>query len=185
VTAKVSGSLLTVSLQIEVGNDPRDNVMSGGEHDEDDESLPELEEALPHMHPLHDHNPWQDDDPDDSDISTMRFQPMGPNRFHVSATIHRTISPAALGQNGNGPNTIGGITSFLTNLLQGQGARQTGGPQDPIEESRGNMGSRPSEDGQPHVHRFTYSGGARLHPRDTNNPEPRLEPVDDISRYVF
>jgi E3 ubiquitin-protein ligase RNF115/126 len=155
--------------------------MSGGEHDDDGGSMPSLEEAPPNMHPLRHHNPWQDDDPDDSDISTMRFQPIGPNRFHVSATIHRTISPAAFGQNGNGPNTIGGITSFLTSLLQGQGARPAGQQQDPAGEDQRDTGSRPSQDGQPHVHRFTYSAGARLHPRDANNPEPRLEPVDDIN----
>jgi hypothetical protein len=39
-------------------------------------------------------------------------------------------------------------------------------------------------EGQPRVttSRFTYSGGARLFPRDANNPEPRMEPVDDITK---
>ena len=155
--------------------------MHGVEHDDDAESMPSLEEALPNMHPLHDHNPWQDDDPDEEDISSMRFQPIGPNRFHVSATIHRTVSPTAFVQNGNGPNTIGGITSFLTNLLQGQGQRPPGQPQSPAE-AQGNTGARATPDGQPHVHHFTYTAGARLQPRDGNHPEPRIEPVDDLNR---
>lgn len=160
--------------------------------DEDEyESLPSLEEAGPHGHPLHNHNPWASDDPDEADINTMRFQPMGPGRFHVSATIHRTISPAAFGQNGNGPNTIGGISSFLANLLQGaqgqrreQNARAEGAEHGGEEEDHVNARSGPTPDGQPHVHRFTYSAGARLHPRDENNG-PRLEPMDDIHKYVF
>ncbi|KAF2684066.1 hypothetical protein K458DRAFT_367492 [Lentithecium fluviatile CBS 122367] len=179
---------------IEDGNDPRDNAMHDMGHDSDsDESIPSLEEAPPNSHPLHNHNPWADDDPEDSDISQMRrpgaqeinqirFEPVGPGRFHVSATIHRTISPAALGQNGNGPNTVGGFTSFLTNILQG--ARPAGQPQNPAGEGQANAGPRPSQDGQPHVSRFPYTASARLRPRDSNNPEPRLEPVDDLHNVI-
>jgi E3 ubiquitin-protein ligase RNF115/126 len=170
-------------FQIEEGNDPRDNTVRGDEHDDDDaDSMPDLEEAPYNMHPLHDHNPWQDDDPDDSDISTMRFQPTGPGRFHVSATIHRNVPPTAFAQNGNGPNTIGGMTSFLTNLLQGQAPRSQNQPQSAPAEGQGNTEPRAVPDGQPHVHRWTYTSGVRLQPRDGDNPGPRIEPVDDLNR---
>lgn len=164
-------------VQIEEGNDPRDHAMFGDEHDDDDGSIPSLEEA---PRGVHSHSGWAHaDDPDEGDISTMRFQNIGPGRFQVSATIHRTISPVSLGPNGNGPNTLGGFTSFLTNILQG--ARQ-GQQQNQTGENQGSSGPAPNADGQPHVHRFTYTAGARLHPRDANHPEPRMEPVDELNK---
>lgn len=183
-------ALLTHHEQIEDDNDPRDNGMFDHDHDgsDDDVSMPSLEDLPPRhpLHPLSDHNPWADaDDPDDSDISTMRFQNVGPGRYHVSATIHRTVSPVALGGRGGGPNTIGAFTSLLGNLLQGARppGQSPGQPPNQTGEGQGSE-SRSGQDGQPHVHRFTYSGGARLHPRDANNPEPRLEPVDDINNVL-
>ncbi|KAF1952318.1 hypothetical protein CC80DRAFT_422676 [Byssothecium circinans] len=166
---------------IEDGNDPRDSFEHDHGGDDDDDSLPSLEEASPGRHPLHDHNPWQDtDDPDEDDISQMRFQPMGPGRFHVQATIHRTISPAQFGDAGAGLTTIGAFQSFLTNLMQG--AREQ--DQERSQGGDGQSESRPAEEGAPHFHRFTYSSNARLHPRDGDHPGPRLEPVDDLNNVM-
>ncbi|KAJ4289095.1 hypothetical protein N0V90_011437 [Kalmusia sp. IMI 367209] len=167
---------------IEEGNDPRDHDMFDHEHsDDDDDSMPSLEEADPN-HPLHNHNPFRDDDdPPEADISSMRFRNVGPGHFHVQATIHRTISPAAFGPNGNGPTTMGGITSFLTNLLQRSAQQQ---PQAEAGDGQGGSAPRSGPGGAPHVHRFTYSSGARLSPRDGDNPGPRLEPVDDINNVL-
>jgi E3 ubiquitin-protein ligase RNF115/126 len=169
--------------------------MYGHGHDtDDDESMPSLEEIDPHS-VLRDHNPFRaadddDDDPEEADISQMpqfqntRMQNTGPGRYHFSATIHQTIplpGPAS-GQNGNGPNTIGGITSFLSNLISNAGMMR---PQGQAEAGDGQGGSAPRagpEGGDPHVRRFTYSSGARLHPRDGDNPGPRLEPVDGLNK---
>ncbi|KAJ4354159.1 uncharacterized protein N0V89_005892 [Didymosphaeria variabile] len=178
----------------EDGNDPRDNDMYGHEHtDDDDGSMPSLEEADPHSL-FRGHNPFRavdDDDPEEADISQMpqfqntRIQNTGPGRYHFSATIHQTIplSGAAYGQNGNGPNTIGGITSFLSNLISNAGAMRQQG-QAEAGDGQGRSTPRPDPEGGPHVHRFTYSSGARLHPRDSNNPGPRLEPVDGLNNVL-
>lgn len=182
-----------LDLQIEDGNDPRDNDMHGHDYDDDDdESMPSLEEADP-LGALHHHNPFRaaddDDDPEEADISQMpqfqntRIQNTGPGRYHFSATIHQTIplSGPAFGNNGNGPNTIAGISSFLTDLLLRNGSTRQQGPAEPGD---GQGGSSPQSgpDGQPQVHRFTYSSGARLYPRDGDNPGPRLEPVDGLNK---
>lgn len=187
-------------MQIEDGNDPRDNNMFGHEHgeDSDNDSMPDLEEADPRVL-LRDHNPFRstedDDDPEEADISQMRFQNTrlqntGPGTYRLTATMSHTIplNPAALGYNGNGPSTIGGISSFLANLIQGGvAARQAQAP-DQAEAGDGQGGSAPRSgpDDRSNVHRhtFTYTSGARLHPRDPNNPGPRLEPVDDINKYA-
>jgi E3 ubiquitin-protein ligase RNF115/126 len=174
-------NLLITRLQIEDGNDPRDNFEHGHEDDFDDDSLPSLEEAPPNLHPLHNHNPWRDDDddPEEADISSMRFQPTGPGRFHVQATISRTISPTQLfGGGGNELNPMGAFQSFLTNMIQGAQ------PQDQEHDlgGDGQSESRPAGRGMPQVHRFTYSSNGDLHPREDGRPGPRPEPVDDINR---
>ncbi|KAF1976501.1 hypothetical protein BU23DRAFT_565669 [Bimuria novae-zelandiae CBS 107.79] len=188
---------------IEADNDPRDNGTFEHEHfddvDDDDNSMPSLEEADPHDL-LHDHNHFRvanNEDPEEADISQMQFQNArmhntGPNTYRITATMSHTIpiNPLTFGQNGNGPTTIGGLTSFLTNLLQGgpQGPQRQAQGQGQAEAGDGQGGSAPRSgpDNGPHVHRqtFTYTPGARLHPRDGDNPGPRLEPVDDISNVL-
>ncbi|KAF2639548.1 hypothetical protein P280DRAFT_39797 [Massarina eburnea CBS 473.64] len=165
---------------IEDDNDPRDNFEHGHEDDDDSDSLPSLEEAL-HNHPPLDHNPWRDnDDPEEADISAMRFQPIGPGRFHVQATIHRTISPTQFIPGGTGG--MGAFQSFLTNLVAGAvPAQDRGRERDQSQETDGQSESRAASGGSPHVHRFTYSA---LHPRDDNHPGPRLEPVDDLNNVM-
>ncbi|CAI6334120.1 unnamed protein product [Periconia digitata] len=167
---------------IEDDNDPRDNFERAHDDDSEDDfedSLPSLEEASASHHPLHHHNPWAEvDDPDEADISSMRFQPTGPGRFHVQATIHRTISPAQFGVGGTGANSMGAFQSLLANLIQGAQPPHT--PRDGLE-TDGQSESRPGGDEAPRFTRFTYSSNAHLHPRDDNHPEPRNEPVDDIN----
>lgn len=177
---------------IEDNNDPRDSVMFG--HDGDDsDSMPGLEEHPPPIPPQF--NPWQSDDPDDSDISNFHFTQTAPGRFNVQATFTRSVSPQAL-QGGMAPASIGGFMSMLNGLAgaagraQGQQRGQREGlfsgtnpaqSQSAFQESRG-----PGTEGQPQIRtgRFTYHGGARLYPRDANNPEPRIEPVDDITNVM-
>lgn len=192
-----------MSLQIEDGNDPRDNDMFHG-HDEDDDnaSMPSLEDTDPHSL-LHDHNPFrahdEDDDPEEEDISQMRFQNTrlqntGPGTYRITATMSQTIplNPAALGNNGMGPTSIGGIASFLTNLMQAGLGQPPQPPQQPHEQAesgdgQGGSAPRSGPDSNPNVHRhtFSYTSGARLHPRDSNNPGPRLEPVDELNKYAY
>jgi E3 ubiquitin-protein ligase RNF115/126 len=170
-------------------------------HDDDNESMPDLEEAPLHQHPQH--NPWASDDPDEADISNFQFTPTGPGRFRVQATVTRSVSPQAL-QGGMAPASIGGFMSMLTGLAgvaaggaarplgqqqgqaEGQGAGLFSGPtqnqdQSAFQEAQARSQSPP---GQPQIRasRFTYHGGARLFPRDANNPEPRVQPVDDITK---
>lgn len=179
--------ILTSNSQIEDSNDPRDNF-EGVHHDDDDldddleESLPSLEDFGQFAHPLHTHNPWANaDDPEEDDISSMRFQPVGPGRFHVQATIHRTISPQELGAAGSGIPGMEMFNAFLSNVLQGAAPQQ---PPDGGIGGDGQQESRPGEEGLPRIHRFTYSSNSRLHPRDDNHPEPRTEPVEDLNKYA-
>jgi len=165
--------------------------------DDDDESIPSLEEASHgfQAHNLLSHPQRGFDDPDEDDISTMRFQSVGPGRYHLSATISRSFSPSALGQNDNGPSTIDGFATFLTHILHGPRHRQVGAGTDApggaetrsapdSAETRSAPGGAETRSGRgtPQVRRFTYNSGAQLHPRDGDHPEPRLEPVDDISK---
>lgn len=164
--------------------------------------MPDLEEltnprSIQHNHPL------VDDDPDETDISNFHLTPTGPGRFRVQATMTRSVSPQAI-QGGIGPATIGNFMSMLTGLAGaavGGGAQQQGQRQGPPQGQGAGLFSGPGQDqnqsafqeaqarstsppGQPQFRtsRFTYHGGARLYPRDDSNPQPRVEPVDDIAR---
>ncbi|KAI8941670.1 hypothetical protein NX059_002882 [Plenodomus lindquistii] len=182
------------TAQIEENNDPRDSAMFG---DDDNDSMPDLSGAAPHMHPAH--NPWASDDPEEGDISNYHFTQTAPGRFNVQATITRTVSPQGLQ---GGPASIGGFMSLLNGLVgtaarpqgqpreQEQGAErgqttgsdhdQDRGDQSAFNESRNQGGNGP----QLRTGRFTMQGGARLFPRDANSPQPRVEPVDDIASVM-
>lgn len=183
---------------IEENNDPRDTM-----YDEDDAMSEGLGEHDHHQHPhahQHQQNTSQHDDPEEADISNFAFTQTAPGRFNVQATITRSVSPQAL-QGGMAPGSIGGFMSMLTGLAgatatarpQGQqpGAQQG---QQQGEQAGQNDGqtawqeaSTTNEDGTTtriRAGRFTYHGGARLYPRDANNPQPRIEPVDDITNVM-
>ncbi|KAL6704925.1 hypothetical protein ACN47E_007470 [Coniothyrium glycines] len=186
---------------IEENNDPRDSVMFADDGD-DTISMPDLDQVPPHQHAHH--NPWAtNDDPDEGDISNVQFTPTGPGRFRVQATVTRSVSPQQL-QGGLAPASLGGFMSMLTGLAgaavggaarpvgqqpgQEQGAGLFSGPnpsqnQSAFQEAQARSQSPP---GQPEFRtsRFTYTGGARLYPRDANNPQPHLEPVDDITNVM-
>lgn len=169
-------------IQIEEDNDPRDSAMHGDgytDDEDDDESMPSLEETGGD-YTRRTQNPFRedDDDPPEQDISAMRVQNVGPGRFQVSATIHRTISPAALAQGGNSLNGMDRATTFLAELMRNRGLAQ---PQAEAGDGSGGSAPRQGHDGGPHVHRFTYSSNARLTPRDGDNPGPRQPPVDDLN----
>ena len=77
--------------------------MFGHDGDESD-SLPDLENAPPHLNPHH--NPWQTDDPEEGDISNVRWTETGPGRYNLQATVTRSVSP----QGGMPvPGSIGGF----------------------------------------------------------------------------
>jgi E3 ubiquitin-protein ligase RNF115/126 len=180
-------------LQIEENNDPRDSVMFADDDGDGNQSMPDLEEAPRYSHPHH--NPFANDDPDEGDISNLHFTQTAPGRFNVQATITRSVSPQQFrAAGGMAPASIGGFMSMLNGLTRA--AAQPSGQQ-----ARGQgegLFSAPNQNqthdqsafqaaqgqGQPNIQtsRFTYHGGARLFPRDANNPEPRMEPVDDITK---
>ncbi|CAO2653755.1 Nn.00g031660.m01.CDS01 [Neocucurbitaria sp. VM-36] len=181
---------------IEENNDPRDSVMFG--HDGDDsDSMPDLADVPHHQHPHH--NPWQSDDPEEADISNYNIIQTAPGRFNVQATITRSVSPQGLGAS-MAPASIGGFMSMLNGLAgvagrqppqpqgqtRGQGAGLFSAPNQPGNQSAFQEASSQGGAGQPQIRtgRFTYHGGARLFPRDANNPEPRIEPVDDITNVM-
>jgi E3 ubiquitin-protein ligase RNF115/126 len=163
------------------------------EGDGDDDSMPDLEEARPHTHPHH--NPFANDDPDEGDISNVHFTQTAPGRYNVQATITRSISPFALAGGAPAQASIGGFMSLLQGLnrlpqgqqQRGQGEGLFAGPNQNQNQGQNQSAFHEarSQDaqGQPRVQasRFTYTGGARLYPRDDNNPEPRMEPVDNIT----
>ncbi|EDU47923.1 RING-finger-containing ubiquitin ligase [Pyrenophora tritici-repentis] len=175
---------------IEDNNDPRDTTMFG--HDGDDtNSLPDLEDALPH---LHQHNPWQNDDPEEGDISNIHFTQTAPGRYNLQATVTRSVSP----QGGLAPGSIGGFMAMLNGLtgaaLRPQG--QAGQTEGPFSRSPPGTGENPNQtafqeaqnqgaQGGPQIHggRFTYRGGARIFPRD-GNAAGRAEPVDEMTNIV-
>jgi fission 1 protein/division protein 1 len=182
--------------QIEDNNDPRNSIMFGHNGDDSDS---DLADAPPHLHPLH--NPWQSDDPEEDDISNVQFVQTAPGRYNLQATVTRSVSP----QGGMAPASIGGFMAML-NGLAGAAARPQGQPQD---QSHGQPQGQPQGQGEglfsgasPNSNqsafqesrnqgaergpqfpggRFTYHGGARIFPRDGNNPG-RVEPVDEITK---
>jgi E3 ubiquitin-protein ligase RNF115/126 len=165
---------------------------------DENESMPDLEEAPPHLHPHQ--NPFANDDPDEADISNLQFTQTAPGRFNVQATITRSVSPQQFrAAGGMAPASIGGFMSMLNGLsraaVQPQGQQPRGQGEGLFSGFNQNQNQNQSAfqeaqgqgvQGQPRVQtsRFTYHGGARLFPRDANNPEPRMEPVDDITKYV-
>lgn len=142
---------------------------------DDDDSLPDLEDAEPHMDPRS--NPWATaGDPDEDDISNVQFTQTAPGRFNVQATITRSVSPQQYRAGGAVPGPIGGFMQMLNGITraaaqpqgqppQGQGAGLFSGPnqnqnQSAFQEARSQGG------GGPRVSRFTYTsgGGARMDP---------------------
>lgn len=150
--------------------------MYAEEVDDDNDSMPGLEDAHPHLDPRH--NPWATDDPDEEDISNVRFTQTAPGRFHVNATITRSMSPEQFHAGGGGmaQGPIGGFMSMLNGLTrnaaqqgqqpQGQGEGLFAGPnqnQSAFQEARGQ-----GQGGQPRVSRFTYTSGAQMNPDQEN-----------------
>jgi E3 ubiquitin-protein ligase RNF115/126 len=147
--------------------------------------MPELEPMGHHQHPLAHHNPWRDnDDPEEADISNWQMRPLGPHGFAVTATMHRTISPADYAPRGNGPNTVGGFASFLNSLIGGsQEAHQDQQNQNRAGHGMQGQGMPASGFGTtPGGHRFSYTAGARVVPQNSDHPGPHMEPVDELNK---
>lgn len=158
-------------------------------HDGDqDESMPDLEDAPPSRLDTH-QNPFANDDPEEADISNFNFVRVGPGRFNVQATITRSVSPQGLAA-ANAPGSIGGFMAMLNGLTRAAVQGQAPGPGQPRGQGEGpSSGTGQSAyqeaqgQGHPGVHsgRFTYHGGARLAPRGDDSGM-RVDPVDDISK---
>jgi hypothetical protein len=148
---------------------------------------------------IEENNDPRDNDPEEDDIDNFRFTQTAPGRFNVQATITRSVSPQQLhAAGGIGAGSIGGFMSMLNNLtgtaLRPQGQQQGQGEglypghgqnQDQNQSQSAFQEARNQSPGpQFHTARFQYHSGARLFPRDANNPEPRIEPVDDITKSV-
>ncbi|KAI4649637.1 hypothetical protein J4E93_003957 [Alternaria ventricosa] len=181
---------------IEDNNDPRDAAPGMFGHDGDDsDSLPDLEHAPPQLNPHH--NPWQTDDPEEGDISNVRFTETGPGRYNLQATVTRSVSP----QGGMAvPGSIGGFMAMLNGLTgaamqpqvqqprqqpgQGEGLFSGAGPGGP-NQSAFQESQNQGHEGGPQIRggSFTYHGGARLFPGNANNPG-RAEPVDEITNVM-
>jgi E3 ubiquitin-protein ligase RNF115/126 len=158
--------------QIEDGNDPRDSAMYAEDDGNDIDSMPDLEDAQPNPDPRNNPYAQAHDDPDEEDISNVRFTQTAPGRFHVNATITRSVSPQEYrAAGGVGPGAIGGFMSMLNGIArgaaqpqaqpQGQGAGLFSGSQN---QSAFNEARNQGQDGQPRVSRFTYTSGARMDP---------------------
>jgi E3 ubiquitin-protein ligase RNF115/126 len=181
--AKLLTNVLTETVaktyQIEGNNDPRDIT---GHDGDDSDSLPDLDEVPPHLHPHH--GPWQSDDPEEGDISNVQFIETGPGRYNLRATYN---GPAP-----QDPNSLGGFAAMLNGLVagalqpgqgptQGQGAGLfSGAGHTAAQEPRGTSAA-----GGPRVSggRFTYHGGAHAFPRNGNNPA-HTEPVDEMTNVM-
>jgi E3 ubiquitin-protein ligase RNF115/126 len=165
--------------------------------------MPDLEEAPPHAHPHA--NPWASDDPAEGDISNVQFIQTAPGRINLRATFTQSVTPEQFrAAGGVAPASIGGFMSMLNGIAgaavraqgqqpqgqppqgQGQGQGLFSGPNQnqTQDQSAFNEARSQGADGQPQIRatRFAYHGGARLYPRDANNPEPHIEPVDDITK---
>jgi len=186
---------------IEDENDPRDNLIIGDDDGGDDDEMPDLAE-VPGLARTR-HSTGLAEDPEEDDISNVRFTQTAPGRYNVQATITRSVSPQQFrAAGGMAPNSIGGFMSMITGLTgaamraqgqqppQGQGAGLFSGPNQNQDQNREPNQSGPDEarssspGSQFRTTRFHYHAGARMYPRDSNNPEPRLEPVDDITNVV-
>lgn len=164
-------------------------------HDGDDsDSLPDLEHAPPQLNPHH--NPWQTDDPEEGDISNVRFTETGPGRYNLQATVTRSVSP----QGGMAvPGSIGGFMAMLNGLTgaamrpqgqqpgqqpgQGEGLFSGAGPGTGPNQSAFQEAQNQGHEGGPQIRggSFTYHGGARLFPGNGNHPG-QAEPVDEITK---
>ncbi|KAF2010280.1 hypothetical protein BU24DRAFT_413889 [Aaosphaeria arxii CBS 175.79] len=186
---------------IEDDNDPRDHhLQDHGESDDGTDSLPGLEEVPPYQDLVH--TPWldsvqnenraQNNDPEEGDISNLQWRQVGPGRFAVTGTMYRTVSPHDLsggggGGRGGGLDTgpIGGFAAMLNSIIGGARLHQDVEGQDPNSQHQHthapqNTGSGTTADG----HRFTYTAGARLYPRDANHPGPQIEPLDELNNVL-
>ena len=175
-------------------------------HDDENDSMPSLEDIHPHLHPLPLHNPWGDGaEREAPGIGNFRFTQTGPGSIAITSTIYRTIPAGNVGGRGS-PHIHPVVDSFATmlNSIVG-GARPGGRPQQNQEQGAGrgqgsSQGDQPSNpEGQatpgaqtgtgsgttPGGHRFTYTSSARLFPRDSDHPHPQMEPVDDLHKYVY
>lgn len=154
---------------------------------------------FPGLPPRNPHEARRDSngDPEEGDISNIQFRQLGPGRFTMTGTVLRTVSPSGRQEEvrdnhggDQGPGAIGGLASMLLGNLLGGGRPQQQNPGQPgNQNNQGQDGHNTQTSGPenahagPHAgHRFTYTAGARLRPRDANNPGPHMEPVDELNK---
>jgi E3 ubiquitin-protein ligase RNF115/126 len=161
-----------------------------GNDGDDSGSLPDLGPGQP-RHPHH--NPSQNDDPEEDDISNFRFVQTAPGRYNLQATVTRSVSP----QGAMPPGSIGGFMAMLNGLTgaalrpqgqqqnpgQGQGEGLFSGPESNRDQSAFHESQDQGAEGGPQFRggRFTYHGGVRIFPPGGNGTG-RAEPVDELTK---
>ncbi|OCK84299.1 hypothetical protein K432DRAFT_389635 [Lepidopterella palustris CBS 459.81] len=184
---------------IEADHDPRDERML----DEEGDDLPDLP---PLLHPFHNHQPWRVmPDPDEGDVNQIQWRQNGPHSFSVTGTIYRSYTPNQHGGNEAGhdhdPPPLMGFANIVQNIIGagiGGGQRQT---QEEANQTAGGEatpgtpaapGATPNPQPNPNHQQGGFAGGPRFHyhqtarlfPRDANNAQPHLEPVDDMHNVI-
>ncbi|KAF2744448.1 hypothetical protein M011DRAFT_408773 [Sporormia fimetaria CBS 119925] len=140
-------------------------------------------------------------------VAPGRFTVTGTVYRDVSPMGRPAPAPPTENAGSQAPRALGGLTNFLTNIIGGalRGPQQQQQPQQQQppgfqwntehadgQNNPGNDGNQQAHGGPesrppglpPGVHRFTYTAGARLLPRDPNNPGPRGEPVDELNNVI-
>ena len=160
---------------------------------------------------LQEHNPWDEEhapDPDDGDIEEHITQTFGPGgsvhytrtTFRSTATPFGTVSGrghvATFGNANANAHPIFGQLGRLMEDLSGQGQRPSATRSRSVTRNRRESETRPgmqrnrsgsvANDLPPRMGgRFSYTSTATLSPRDANQAQLHIEPVDSISRYVL
>jgi E3 ubiquitin-protein ligase RNF115/126 len=180
--------------------------MLGHDDDDDDESMPSLEDFNPHIHPLHNHNPWRDSPEGDAPaISNFRIHHTGPGSIAITSTFVRTIPSPNGHENAHFNPLMNNFAAMLNSIVGGAGRanqqRRENQEQSQNRDQGPTPGEQPSQNsgdqtasGAPEGNaqgatpggpRFPYDPTARLFPRDPNRPGPHVEPVDDLNKYVI
>jgi len=188
-------SVLTysVSSQIEPESDPR--------HSQDDEPP----QPIPPQHPLHDHNPWDHQQSGSEDDGMRRVTwSSGPMGMRYTSTYFRTSPDVARHPGPPMDDPVLPIFHNFASMVQSiigpvgvPNVRRDGTPGevDPTSRRTAASSTRPNT-GAPNaqsegVNRQEFAGGnvytatGRLWPRDANNAQPQMRPVDDLNGFVI
>ncbi|KAF2456234.1 hypothetical protein BDY21DRAFT_372834 [Lineolata rhizophorae] len=170
-----------------------------GQHDHDHhhphDQHPFSPSPPPHLHHLHDVP-----DPEEDDLNRFTIRRTGPGNFTLSGTFVRSIPPRARSPGGSAhdmPPGMAGIANNFGTMLQSilggapnqQRPPDMGSPPPQGGAAGDERGSPPPPDagggggGNGGGGRFAYTTH-RLYPRDANNPQPQMQPVDELGNLM-